>query len=213
MPTRILLVDDHTILRGALRALLEAEPDLELVAEAREGREAVQMARDLKPDVVVMDVSMPGLNGIEATRQIRAADPTRRVLALSAHSDKRMVAEAIRAGAGGYMVKDAAFEELVVAIRTVISGKIYLSPGLGDAAKDLGANGNASVFTKLTAREREVLQLMAEGKATKEVASCLHVSVKTVETHRAKLMDKLDLHSVAELTKYALREGLTTLEM
>jgi DNA-binding NarL/FixJ family response regulator len=163
-----------------------------------------------------MDLTMPGLNGIEATRQILAQAPGAKVIALSAHGDHRMVAETLKAGAMGYTLKDSAYEELVLAIRTVRSGKLYLSPRLvgsvvdhyvrRDAGEDHGA------FAKLTPREREVLQLMAEGKSTKEVASGLGVSTKTVETHRRQIMDKLDMHSVAELTKYAIREGLTSLE-
>jgi DNA-binding NarL/FixJ family response regulator len=163
-----------------------------------------------------MDLTMPGLNGIEATRQILAQVPGTKVIALSAHGDHRMVAETLKAGAMGYTLKDSAYEELVLAIRTVRSGKLYLSPRLvgsvvdhyvrRDAGEDHGA------FAKLTPREREVLQLMAEGKSTKEVASGLGVSTKTVETHRRQIMDKLDMHSVAELTKYAIREGLTSLE-
>ena len=205
---------------------------MQVVAEASDGRQAVQMAREVSPDVVVMDVAMPQLNGIEATRQIAADVPGMKVVALSMHSDRRYVSEALKAGASGYVLKDGAFDELISAIRAVVADRVYLSPRVAgvvvdDYVRRLPSRGNASsaaavsgehgagrsgAFDTLTPREREVLQLMAEGYATKEVAHRLHVSVKTVETHRRQIMDKLDMHSVAELTKYAIREGLTTLE-
>ena len=231
---KVLLADDHRIVRQGLRSLIQAQPDLEVMAEAPDGRQAVDMTRRLRPDVVVMDITMPELNGIEATRQITGDEQGVKVIALSMHSDRRFVAEALKAGATGYVLKDAAFEELVTAIRSVVSNRVYLSPRVAglvvedyvrrlpprgkreDAAPRVGdaAPGYvppSSVFDAITPREREVLQLMAEGFATKEVAHRLHVSVKTVETHRRQIMDKLDLHSVAELTKYAIREGLTAL--
>ena len=230
---KVLLADDHRIVREGLRSLLESQPDLEVVAEASDGRQAVEMARELGPDVVVMDVAMPQLNGIEATRQLASGDTDMKIVALSMHSDRRYVSEALKAGASGYVLKDGAFDELVSAIRAVISDRVYLSPRVAGVVVDdyvrrlpsRGSNGSGalpaaegapparrSAFDALTPREREVLQLMAEGYATKEVAHRLHVSVKTVETHRRQIMEKLDLHSVAELTKYAIREGLTTLE-
>ncbi|MGA2230590.1 MAG: response regulator transcription factor [Tepidisphaeraceae bacterium] len=212
----ILLADDHQIVRAGLRNLFEAEKDMKVVGEAENGRLAVQMARELAPSVVVMDITMPDLNGVEATRQIVAESPTSRVVALSAHTDRHFVTEALRAGAAGYLPKTSAFDELVGAVRTVAAGKVYLSPGVANVVIESYVRGDSSegrsAFALLSTREREVLQLMAEGQATKEVARTLHVSVKTVETHRAKIMDKLNLHSVAELTKYAIREGLTSVE-
>ena len=234
---KVLLADDHRIVREGLKSLLSSQPDLEVVAEASDGRQAVEMARELSPDVVVMDVAMPQLNGIEATRQLAADENGMKIVALSMHSDRRYVSEALKAGASGYVLKDGAFDELISAIRAVVSDRVYLSPRVaGVVVEDYvrrlptrGSNGNGNggaahagtedphaarrgAFDTLTPREREVLQLMAEGYATKEVAHRLQVSVKTVETHRRQIMDKLDMHSVAELTKYAIREGLTTLE-
>ena len=228
---KILLADDHRIVREGLKSLLQSQPDMQVVAEASDGRQAVEMARDVSPDVVVMDVAMPQLNGIEATRQLASDESGMKIVALSMHSDRRYVSEALEAGASGYVLKDGAFDELISAIRAVVADRVYLSPrvagvvvedyvrrlpqraGAARAAQALGAeDGRRNVFDTLTPREREVLQLMAEGFATKEVAHRLHVSVKTVETHRRQIMDKLDMHSVAELTKYAIREGLTTLE-
>ena len=206
------------MVRDGLRALIQAEDDLEVVAEAEEGRAAVRLAEEVVPDVVVMDISMPDLNGIDATRRIKAHNPGVHVVALTAHADPRMVSGILEAGASGFLPKDTAFEELAVAIRTVVAKKVYLSPQVaGSVVRQMvegGGNGKAAggAFRALTTREREVLQLMAEGKATKEIAAALHVSVKTVETHRRQMMDKLDLQSVAEVTKYALREGLTSLD-
>lgn len=228
-PIRILIADDHQILRQGLRSLLERHTDMQLVGEAADGRSAVRMAGELKPDIVIMDVAMPDLNGIEATRQINTGDSGARVVGLSMHSDRRFIAEMLRAGAKGYLLKDSAFDELAGAIRAVVADRVYLSPDIADvvvedylrrspgdrgatgAAAAAGGGGQSSVFNRLSPREREVLQLMAEGKATKEIARELHVSVKTVETHRRQIMTKLDVFSVAELTKYAVREGLTTL--
>jgi DNA-binding NarL/FixJ family response regulator len=214
--TRILLADDHQIVRAGLRSLLESETDFAVVADAADGRSAVQIASQLRPDIVVMDITMPQLNGIEATRQMVAHNSSVKVIALSMHSDRRFMSEILKAGAVGYLLKDAAAEELIHAIRAVMRGKTYLSPEIADVLVDdylsRMPDAQPTVFAALTAREREVLQLMAEGKATKEVAAILHVSVKTVETHRRQMMEKLDLHSVAELTKYAIREGLTSVE-
>ena len=193
---------------------------MQVVAEANDGRSAVQLAQELQPDVVVMDVGMPGLNGIEATRQITNREPDAKVVALSMHSDRRFMGEMLKAGAKGYLLKDGAFEELATAIRSVVANKVYLSPRIADVVVDdyvrrtPGQNpGDTSAFAKLTPREREVLQLMAEGRATKEIAMDLKVSIKTVETHRRQIMEKLQIHSVAELTKYAIREGLTSLDV
>jgi DNA-binding NarL/FixJ family response regulator len=190
--------------------------DMEVVGEADNGRDTLRLVQQLSPLVVVMDISMPDLNGIEATRQIMAESPGVKVVALSMHSDSFFVLNMLKAGACGYLLKDCAVEELVKAIRTVVANKTYLSPGISDIViKDL-VNGysmiEGSAFSILTNREREVLQLMAEGKSTNSIAERLCVSSKTVETHRKQIMTKLDIHSVAELTKYAVRQGLTSLE-
>jgi len=216
MKTRVILAEDHQLVRECLRAALEKESDIEVVDEARNGREAVSLASQKQPRVVVMDVVMPDLNGIEATRQILSASPNIKVLALSMHSDRRFVAGMLSAGASGYVLKDCAFEELAEAIRTVGSDRTYLSPGIAgvvveDYVKQLSSGGEQHISV-LTPREREVAQLLAEGKSTKAVAIALHVSPKTIETHRRQIMDKLDIHSIAELTKFAIRAGLTSLE-
>ncbi len=217
MNIRIIIADDHQIVRQGLSTLLAKEPDMEVVAEAENGRKAVQLTKEMSPHVVIMDVNMPDLNGIEATRQILHANPGVRVIALSMHTDRRFVVNMLKAGASGYLLKDCAFEELAQAIRLVMANKTYLSPGVSDIViKDyvqgLSAPGS-SAFSVLTAREREVLQLMAEGKSTSQIAEHLHISVKTVETHRQQVMHKLGIHSIAELTKYAIREGLTSLDV
>ncbi len=212
---RILLADDHTILRQGLRSLISALPGMSVVGEAGNGREAVQMARELHPDVVIMDVSMPELNGIDATIQVRAADSSVRIIALSMYSDRRFVHQMFKAGASGYLLKDCAGEELARAIRTVMDGQAYLSPAIagvvvGEFLRGLTSEG-ATGFPTLTSREREVLQLIAEGHSTKEVALRLGISGKTVETHRRQIMEKLHADNIATLTKYAIREGLTQL--
>jgi DNA-binding NarL/FixJ family response regulator len=204
-------------MREGLRTLIEKQPDMEVVAEAENGRMAVQLARQLFPKVVVMDIGMPDLNGIEATRQILANNPKVKVIALSMHSAKRFVVEMLKAGSSGYLLKDCAFEELALAIHTVIANQIYVSPGITDMMiKDYVHNLSKTEFSAasiLTPREREVLQLLAEGKTTKQIAVSLNVSVKTIETYRQQIMHKLNLHSVAELTRYAIREGITPLEI
>ena len=222
MQTRILLVDDHQIVRKGLRVILEQEPTFQVVGEAADGIEAVDLATRLEPDVVLMDISLPSLNGIDATRRILSACPTARVVALTAHAMHDMISGTFRAGAVGYLVKDSAVDELVQAVRTVTAGGVYVSPrvagtvvgqfvGGGENGQPMtGGPAAGGAFNRLTNREREVLQLMSEGYATKEVARALGVSIKTAETHRRAIMEKLDLHSVAELTKYAIREGLTT---
>jgi two-component system, NarL family, response regulator NreC len=216
MSIKILLADDHKITRQGLRSLLEKEPDMEVVAEAEEGRTTVRLARELLPDVVVMDVSMPDLNGMEAARQIRASLPNVKVIALSMHSDNLFVSEMLKSGASGYLLKDCAFEELARAIHVVVDGKTYLSPAISGVVVDdylHHLTKTESPSSKiLTDREREVLQLIAEGNTTKQVALKLHISVKTVETHRRQIMGKLNIHTIAELTKYAIRQGLTSLE-
>ena len=212
--TRVLLADDHKILRQGLRTLLEREKDIQIVGEADNGRSSVKLSGELAPDVVVMDVAMPDLNGIDATRRITEAEPRTRVLALSMHSDGRYVKGMLQAGARGYILKDCAAEELTHAIRTVMAGQVYVSPGVtgaivNDYVRQLSAADGPAT---LTPREREVLQLLAEGGSTANIAAGLHLSVKTIETHRKHIMDKLGLRSIAELTKYAIREGITTVE-
>ena len=217
---RVLVADDHLMFRQGLRALLESQPDVEVVGEAGDGRSAVKMAAELMPDVIVMDVGMPDLNGIDATRQILSSHTngkTPKVIALSAHSDEHMAGEMLAAGACGYVLKTSAFPELVAALSTIMAGKVYLSPTLPHilekSAQSAAEGITASASRRLSPREREILQLLAEGKAMKEVASILNVSIKTVETHRRTMMSKLGLYSVAELTKYAIKEGVTSLEM
>ena len=216
MGTKILLADDHQIIRDGLRTLLEKQANMAVSGEAENGRDAVRLARELEPDVIIMDIAMPDLNGIEATRQVKAEAPEVKIIALSMHSDKRFVTGILQAGASGYLLKDCAFEELAGAIRTVIAGKIYLSPGITGVVVDdylqQLLKTEAAPTGALTPREREVLQLLAEGKSTKQIAASLHRSVKTIESHRKQIMDKLSLRTVAELTKYAIREGLTSLD-
>jgi len=212
----ILLADDHKIVREGIKALIEKQTDMEVIAETEDGRTTVQLALQLLPNVVIMDVGMPDMNGIEATRQIIANSPNVKIIALSMHSDRRFVAEMLKAGASGYLLKDCAVEELINAVHAVVENRTYLSPNIVDSViKDytyLLSKEDLSVFSILTTREREVLQLLSEGKTTKEIASHLKISVKTVETYKQKIMDKLNIHSVAELTKYAIREGLTSLD-
>lgn len=216
MSIRILLADDHEVVREGLRALLANERDLEVVGEAENGRTAVRLARELMPDVVIMDVTMPGLNGIEATRQITSLGPSVNVLALSMHSDSRFVAQMLIAGASGYLPKGCSFAELCEAIQAVASNQTYLSPKIaGAVVRDYVRRSFASrssALTVLTQREREVLQLLAEGKTSKRVASLLGISPKTVSTHRRHVMKKLGIDSLAGLVKYAIHEGLTSLE-
>lgn len=214
MTIKIILADDHKIVRQGLRTLLEQESDIEVIGEADDGRMAVRLARELSPQVIIMDVGMPDLNGIEATRQVQAESPGVKVIALSMHSDRRFVMNMLKAGASGYLLKDSAFEELATAIRMVLNNKIYLSTEIANVVvKDyLQGGGDESVFSVLTPREREVLQLMAEGKSSRQIADQLNISIKTVETHRMQIMHKLQIFNVAELTKYAIREGLSSLD-
>lgn len=213
MTVRIVLADDHQIVREGLHALIAAESDLMVVAEAQNGRGAVRLVEEHKPDVVIMDVGMPELNGVDATRQIVASYPDTKVIALSMHSDSRFVTGMLKAGAAGYLLKNCASDELVGAINTVMQHQTYLSPSItGVVVEDYIRQSAAVEEPVLTEREREVLQLLAEGRATREIAEQLHVSAKTVATHRQNIMDKLDLHSVAELTQYAIGQGLVTLE-
>lgn len=214
MTKTILIADDHRLLREGLRALLERE-GFRVIAEADNGRTAVRLARELQPDIVITDIAMPDLNGVEATRQICAEAPRAKVLALSMHTESRFVLGILEAGASGYLLKDAAFEELSGAIKAILKDQIYLSPAVAGVVvrQSLGRveAKRRSQHVELSKREREVLQLIAEGKSTKDIAARLYVSIKTVETHRKQIMDKLDLHSIAELTKYAVREGVTFL--
>ncbi|MEW6752316.1 MAG: response regulator transcription factor [Candidatus Latescibacterota bacterium] len=213
MSIRIMLVDDHQIVREGLRALIDSQPDMKVVAEAEDGRTAVQMIRQQAPEVVVMDVGMPQLNGVEATRQIVEQNPSVRVIALSMHNDRRFVTGMLKAGAAGYLLKNSASDELLQAIHTVTLNQTYLSPAItGIVVEDYVRQAESIETSTLTNREREVLQLLAEGKSTKQIAAYLHVSTKTVATHRQNIMDKLELHSIAELTQYAISSGLITLE-
>ena len=215
MSIGVFLVDDHKFIRDGLRTLLEKNPAIKVVGEAEDGRSAVRLADKLKPDIVILDVAMPDLNGIEAARQIIADNPDVKVIALSMHSDRRFVAEMLKAGASAYLSKDYVFDELESVIRTVMADKIYLSPDISGVVVEnyvrQTAKPESSAFSVLSDREREVLQLLAEGKTAKEIAEKLNVSIKTVETHRTNIMNKLDIHRLAELTKYAVREGLTSL--
>jgi two-component system response regulator NreC len=214
MNIKVLIADDHQIVREGLRSMLEKETWIKVVGEAEEGRTTLRLARELTPDVIIMDVAMPDLNGIEATRQILAELPTIKVIALSMHDDRRFILNMVKAGAKGYLLKDSAFKDLVKAIRVVVANKTYLSSEITDiVVKDYLATSTSqesSAFYLLSPREREVLQLIAEGMTTNQIGEHLHVSIKTVETHRAQLMAKLEVKGVAELTKYAIREGLTT---
>jgi DNA-binding NarL/FixJ family response regulator len=214
MALRVVLADDHPIFREGVRSLLGSQPGVEVVAEVEDGAGAVEAARTQKPDVVVIDVSMPGMNGLDATLRINTEVPDAKVLCLSMHSDRRFVDAALRSGARGYLLKECALEELVRAIHAVVAGQIYVSPRLADTVLEgYRANGGEnSALDLLTPREREVLQLLAEGHSAQDIAARLFVSVKTVGTHREHLMQKLGTRSLAGLTKFAIREGLTSAE-
>jgi len=212
---KVVLTDDHMIIRDGLRALLERQPDMEVVAEADNGRTALKHVKELSPDVVIMDIGMRELNGIDATRQIVKMSPGVKVLALSMYSDKRFVKEMLKAGASGYMLKDSAFTELIDAIRVIVGGKIYISPGVASIVLEdyLGdsTQRESSIRSLLTSREIEVLQLLAEGKSTKQIALSLSLSIKTIESRRARIMQKIGIDNIADLTKYAIREGIVSL--
>ncbi len=216
MSISILIAEDHAIVREGLRSLIEKQPDMEIVCEAEDGRTAVEGVREFLPDVVIMDITMPNLNGVEATRQIVSEFPQIKVIALSIHSNRRFVADMLGAGATGYVLKECLFDELVQAIKAVAAGESYLSSRITGVVIEHYIKGIAAIadspLSSLTSREREVLQLIAEGNTTKKIALDLHVSTKTIEANRRQIMEKLDVHSIAELTKYAIREGLTPLE-
>jgi DNA-binding NarL/FixJ family response regulator len=217
MSISVLLVDDHRIIRDGLRALLEREPDFNIVGQAEDGLSAVRLARELQPDVVISDVSMPGLNGIEAVRRIRAESPGTRVICLSVHDDQRLVLAVVEAGASGYLLKGCSFDELSRSIRLVMSDRITLSSELvGIFVEQYRTRGSAApqetTRSPLTSREREIVQLFSEGHSTNDIAERLHLSAKTVATHREHIFDKLQLGNIAELTRYAIREGLSSLD-
>ena len=212
-PIRILLADDHTVMRNGLRLLLERQPNLSVVGEASDGRETVRAAESFSPDVVVMDIAMPNLNGIEAARQITAARPETAIVILSMHSDESYVIRALKAGARAYLLKDSAEGDLIAAIHAISEGKSFFSPAISrilveDYMRQLEQKNVEDTYELLTAREREILQLLAEGKTNKEVASMLNLSVYTIETHRTHILQKLNLHNVPELILYAVRKGI-----
>ena len=217
MTVRILLADDHRLFRDGLRPLLDAHDDLEVVGEADNGLDVLERCRELSPDVVMLDISMPGLNGIEVCRHLTLELPNVRVIIVSMHNDRRFVQEALRAGARGYMLKDAGIRELLEGVVAVMAGRLHLSAAVGDQVLrdylgDEGGPVHTGVFAILSPREREVLQLLAEGLSTKQIAGRLNLSAKTVESHRKSVQDKLEIRSIAELTRYAIREGLTSLD-
>ncbi len=213
MKQRIVIAEDHTILREGLRALVSADPDIEVVAEASNGRDAIKLAASLVPDLMMMDISMPGTNGIEAMVEIKKRNPEVRILALTVHKTEEYIRETLAAGADGYVLKDATYSELMMAVKSVLNGKKYLSPAISEKIVNgfldpsKGGKGGTS-WDSLTHREREVLKLIAEGRTNKLIAEYLCLSVKTVEKHRSNLMRKLDLHNVSALTSFAIEKGL-----
>lgn len=213
---RVIIADDHKIIREGLRSLLERSGEFECVGEADDGQQAVMLANELRPDIIIMDIAMPNLNGIEATRQIKSELPEVEVVVLSMHATRNYVLQVLQAGASAYLLKDSAFDELSTALFAISRGGMYLSPAITKTAalatiKDGFSGGMGGQTEHLTKRELQVLQLIAEGKSTKDIAATLELSVKTVETHRKQIMDKLEIRSIAGLTKYCIREGLTSL--
>ncbi len=209
-PTRLLLVDDHKLFREGLKSLLASNPEVEIVGEAANGRDAVQLCSEKKTDVVIMDIAMPELNGIEATRQILMKNKDIKIIVLSMHSSRRFIVEMLKAGVSGYLLKDCAFQELNMALTTILKNKIYISPEIGNIVAESLAHSSEieNSMQVLTRRETEILQLLAEGRRAKEIAGMLNISVKTVQTHRRNIMDKLDIRNIAQLTKYAIDKGL-----
>ena len=213
MSIRIIIADDHKIMRDGLRNMLDKETGMEVVAEAKNGREAVRLAEQLRPDILIMDITMDDLNGMDATRAIVAKELGTKIIALSMHADKRFVAGMFEAGAMGYLLKECAYDELLQAIRQVTGGRTYLCSMIsGVVIRDYIQRMRKNEPSLLSPREKEILQLMAEGSTTKRIADQLKVSVKTVETHRQHVMEKLNIFSIAELTKYAIKEGITSLD-
>jgi two-component system response regulator NreC len=213
MKIRILLADDHTILRAGLKMMLNAQPDMEVVGEAQDGRQAIEETHKLQPDIVLMDITMPDLNGIEATRQIKRIVPDVKILMLTMHEHDEYVFQALQDGASGYMLKEAADTELITALHVITSGQFYLSPTaqsvvVGDYLQKVRTGEERDSYSSLTEREREILKLVAEGFTNNQIAERLIISPKTVDTHRTHIMDKLNMHSRAELIKYAMRRGL-----
>ena len=215
---KVVIAEDHTIVRKGLCALLQGEPDIEVVGEAENGREAIKIVEKLLPDVVVMDIAMPGLNGLETTRQLTKKFPKLKILILTMHDNEEYIFETLRAGAAGYLIKRSAPNELISAIQSVFRGESFLSPAVSKKVIEgfVQSGGSAAKedadYGRLTTREREILQLIAEGNALREIASLLHISIKTVESHKAHIMEKLNLRSIAELTQYAIRKGLIHLD-
>jgi len=210
-PIRILLADDHDLVRAGIRSLVQSVEGMEVVAEAGDGRDALRLVKTHQPDVVLMDIAMPGLNGLDATAQIVKASPKAAVIILSMHATREYVLESLKAGASGYVLKNAAVDELEAAIRTVAGGGKYLTPSVsGQIVAGVTGAPEAAPAAVLTRRQREILQLIAEGRSTREIGGLLHISVKTVETHRAQLMDRLGIYDVAGLVRYAIRVGLVS---
>ena len=207
MTTRILIADDHALFREGLKALIAPE-EFQVVAEADNGHEAIRLAQRHQPEIALLDISMPGLNGVDAAREVLRASPRSRVMVLTMHKDNAYLAEALRAGARGYILKSRGTVELLEALREVSRGEIYISPGLSRAVAESYLGGDAAIASPLSPREREVLQLIAEGRTTKEIAATLFISYKTAESHRQRIMGKLDIHETASLVRYAIRSGL-----
>ena len=205
---RIVVADDHTLVRAGLVTLMSRMQDVEVAGEAADGRAALKLVKELQPDIAILDISMPQLNGLDTAEKIKEASPKTKVIILSMHANEEYVAQALKAGAAGYLLKDAATTELDMAIKVVAQGQFYLSPSISRQVVDNLLHGGPSGLDVLSPRQREILQLIAEGKSTRDIAETLHLSVKTIETHRAQLMERLDIHDVAGLIKYALRKGL-----